>query len=156
MTILVPMRPEIYTDYLEILVLNYVRDNVAVGRCPAAGAHARARDEITSALTLGLNTPNQFMMEIHASRDAGLVGFVWYSIERKYGACTAYICDLVIDSAHRRKGHALRALQAVEQAAVAAGASMLGLNVFARNSEAQNLYQKLGFVTTNVNMRKPL
>ena len=51
---------------------------------------------------------------------------------------------------------AMRALQAVESTAAAAGATSIGLNVFANNKEAQALYQKLGYVPTNLNMYKSL
>ena len=39
---------------------------------------------------------------------------------------------------------------------VSAGASGIGLNVFAGNTGAQALYRKLGYVTTNFNMSKLL
>ena len=66
------------------------------------------------------------------------------------------VYNIEIGAAHRRKGHAFRALQALEAMAVAAGATSIGLNVFAFNTGAQALYRKLGYATTNFNMRKRL
>ena len=85
-----------------------------------------------------------------------MVGFVWYAMQCKRGACAAFIYDLEVLEAHRRQGHATRALAAVEQHAARLGATQVALNVFSGNRAAQALYSRLGFVVTNINMLKRL
>ena len=155
-TALRAMRPETYPAYLEAAIAGYAQENVAAGRWPEVGALERSRENFESLLPAGLDTPDNFLFEILEEETGALVGFVWYTVERKHGSCVAYIYDLEVKAEHRRKGHALRALQALESLAAAAGASTIGLNVFANNLAAQELYRRLGYAPTNFNMRKSL
>ncbi len=156
MTTLLPMRVESFDDYVEAAIVAYAQDNIAAGRWPQVGALERSRAAFESLLPQGLSTPGNFLFEIVGSEGGPVVGFVWIAIEDKYGAVSAYIYDIEIKPEYRRRGHALRALQALEPVAEAAGATDIGLNVFANNAGAQALYRKLGYVPTNFNMRKAL
>lgn len=156
MTALCAMRVETYPAYAEAAVAGYAADNVAAGRWPLGGAVERSRQEFASLLPRGLETPDNLLFEILEDEGGPTVGFVWVALARRHGACTAYVYDLEVLPSHRRLGHAWRALQAVERLAIEAGATTIGLNVFASNVGAQALYRKLGYVPTNVNMVKPL
>ena len=150
------MRPATYPTYLEAAVTGYAEENVAAGRWPELGALARSREDFLSLLPGGLATPDNFLFEIAENETCPTIGFVWCALETKHGSCTAYIYDLEIAASHRRRGHARRALQLLESTAIAAGASSIGLNVFANNAGAQSLYRQLGYAPTNLNMRKML
>lgn len=156
MTTLRPMRREAFEAYLVAAVANYAHENVQAQRWDEAGALERSHADFVSLLPEGLDTTDNFVLEILQGEQGPVIGTVWYAIERKFGTPTAFVYDLEIVAAHRRQGHALRALQAVERAALAAGAAAIGLNVFADNPAAQALYRKLGYVTTNCDMRKRL
>lgn len=156
MTTLRPMRPALFETYVEDSIAGYAQSNVAAGRWPEAGALERARADFAVLLPQGLATPDHFLFEVAADDDGPAVGYAWLAIERKYGAVAAYIYGIEIKAEYRRQGHATKALQALESAAVAQGASSIGLNVFAHNTGAQTLYRQLGYLPTNVNMRKPL
>ena len=150
------MRPEAYAAYLEAAIVGYAEENVSSGRWSKVEAVARSREDFDSLLPNGLATPDHRLLEILDKEEGAVIGFLWYAIQRKHGSCSAYVFDIEIKPEHRRQGHALRALQALELDASKAGASSIGLNVFASNPGAQELYRKLGYVPTNVNMRKPL
>lgn len=156
MTALCAMRAETYPAYVEAAIAGYAEDNVAAGRWPRDGAVERSRQEFASLLPLGLQTPDNLLFEILEDDSGPTVGFVWMALERRHGACRAYVYDLEVLAAYRRVGHAWRALKAVERLAIDAGATSIGLNVFASNLGAQALYRKLGYVPTNLNMYKPL
>jgi ribosomal protein S18 acetylase RimI-like enzyme len=156
MTTLRPMQAQTFPAYLEAAIVGYARDNVEAGRWPAVGALERSRDDFQFLLPRGLDTPDNFLFEILDGEAGSTVGFVWYAIERKHGACAAYVYDLEIKAEHRRQGHALRALRALEAQAAASGAASIGLNVFADNVAAQSLYRRLGYAPTNINMYKSL
>ena len=145
-----------YAAYEEAAITGYAHDNIAAGRWDRTGAVERARADFEFLLPHGLDTPDNFLFEILAGDDGPVIGFAWLAIERKYGPASAYLYDIGIDAAHRRKGHGMRALRALEDFAAGAGARSIGLNVFANNGEAQSLYQKLGYAPTNFNMRKRL
>ncbi len=156
MTTLAPMRAESFAPYVEAAILGYAQDNVSAGRWPAVGAVERSREDFESLLPQGLATPGNLLYEIFAAEGGPVVGYVWLAMESKHGGVSAFVYDIEIKPAYRRRGHAMRALQALEAIATTAGASGIGLNVFANNDGAQALYRKLGYVATNVGMRKPL
>jgi ribosomal protein S18 acetylase RimI-like enzyme len=156
MTALRPMQPGNYGSYLDAAIAGYAQENVEAGRWSEVGAYERSRDDFHALLPEGIATPDNYLFEVLEEEAGPLVGFVWYALNRKHGSCSAYIYDLVIHEPFRRKGHARRALLALEQHAVALGATAMGLNVFATNDGAQKLYRELGYVATNVNMSKPL
>lgn len=150
------MTAESFTAYVEAAITSYAEDNVAAGRWPPVGAVERSRAEFETLLPHGLDTPDNFLFEILEHENGPLAGYVWYALERKHGSCGAYVYDLEIKPEHRRAGHAYRALKALEPLAAKAGATSIGLNVFAGNVGAQALYTKLGYAPTNFNMYKPL
>jgi ribosomal protein S18 acetylase RimI-like enzyme len=150
------MQDNTYPAYVEAAIAGYADDNVTSGRWPQAGAIERSREDFESLLPHGLDTPDNFLFEIFEEANGPTVGYVWYKLERKHGSCAAYVYDLEVKLEHRRKRHALNALEALELLAAELGASSIGLNVFAKNAGAQALYQKLGYVPTNFNMRKSL
>jgi ribosomal protein S18 acetylase RimI-like enzyme len=156
MTALRPMPAGTYPTYLEAAILGYAHENVTAGRWPEPGSMERSRDDFLSLLPAGLATPDNHLFELLDKEDGAVVGFVWYAMQRKRGACTAFIYDLEILEAHRRQGHGTRALAAVEQHAAKLGATAMALNVFTGNRAAQDLYSRSGFVVTNMNMLKRL
>ena len=68
----------------------------------------------------------------------------------------AYVYDIVIESSTDVRVTASGALEALEREVVRRGLAGIGLHVFGHNAGARALYEKLGFVTTNVNLFKPL
>lgn len=155
-TTLRAMAPAGFAAWLATSVAEYAADNVACGRWPAEGALARSQADFDSLLPLGLATPDHHLFDVLAGDGGPVVGQVWFALERGDGACGAFVYDLGIAPAHRRAGHARRALAQVEALAAALGATALGLHVFAFNDAAQALYRRLGFRTTGLNMKKPI
>jgi ribosomal protein S18 acetylase RimI-like enzyme len=155
-TALRPMQAAAYPEYLESAICGYAQDNVSARRWPQVGAIERSREDFESLLPRGLDTPDNFLFEILDHKNGPTVGYFWYKLERKYGACSAYVYDLEVRPEHRRQGHAWRALKALELLAAEAGATSIGLNVFANNAAARALYRKLGYRPTNINMSRPL
>ncbi|MEP7301738.1 MAG: GNAT family N-acetyltransferase [Caldimonas sp.] len=155
-TLLRPMRREAYPAYLEAAIAAYAEENVTAGRWPETGALERSREDFRSLLADGLDTAGNHLFEIFEEGAGPSVGFLWCAIETKHGACTAFVYDLELRPEHRRRGHASRALQRLESIVADAGATSIGLNVFANNPGAQALYRKLAYAPTNIQMRKPL
>jgi ribosomal protein S18 acetylase RimI-like enzyme len=150
------MQPATYPAYLDAAILAYAQENIESGRWPEAGAIERSTDDFNALLPAGIATPDHYLFEVLEHAAGSIAGFVWYALEHRHGSCQAFIYDLVIHERYRRQGHARRALQALEQHARSRGATAMGLNVFATNQGAQQLYQELGYIATNVNMSKPL
>jgi ribosomal protein S18 acetylase RimI-like enzyme len=67
-----------------------------------------------------------------------------------------WVWDVAIEPAFRGHGYGRSAMQLAERLARENGASSIGLNVFAHNGVARNLYASLGYAEAAVTMRKQL
>jgi ribosomal protein S18 acetylase RimI-like enzyme len=155
MTSIVPMTQTQFQRYLEAAIPLHAHDNVASGEWPAESAMEWARAEQEEALPQGMLTPGHFFYEIRDESDE-VVGSVWFALVDRASYRSAHIYDVYIQPIHRRRGHAARALQLVESEIRALGVSNIGLHVFRHRTEAQALYQRLGYSTTGLNMHKKI
>ncbi len=156
MTQLIPMQASSFAAYREMAAAGYAQDNVASGRWPAQGALQRSYDDFDASLPMGLATPDHHLFDIVDTASHAVVGVIWYSVVVKNGLASAFVWDVEIKPAHRRKGHGRAAFEALESQVQALGLTSIGLHVFAHNAGAQALYQSLGYGVTGVNMRKQL
>lgn len=156
MTALVAMSPASFAAFVEIAVADYAASSVAAGRWAAADALALSRAEFGALLPQGLQTPDQHLYEIRAAADGPMIGFLWFALVTRGSLSSAYVFQLQIEPAQRRRGHARAAFEAMEALAAGLGATSIGLHVFAGNEAAQALYRSLGYHATGVNMLKPL
>jgi ribosomal protein S18 acetylase RimI-like enzyme len=81
---------------------------------------------------------------------------LWFALRSRAGQQQAFVCDVVIFEEFRRRGYARRAFELLEGRARELGATSIGLHVFGHNGAARQLYEKLGFVATNILMVKKL
>lgn len=150
------MNADVFAEVVEASIAAYAEDNVAAGHWPPAGALQRSRNDFLSLLPQGLATPDHHWLEIHAGARGPRVGHLWFALQARQGPCTAFVYAVEVQPAHRRQGHARRALQALEGLATELGAAHIGLHVFGFNAAAQALYRSLGYAVTSLNMGKPL
>lgn len=116
----------------------------------------KAEAEFDRLLPQGLHTPFQYFYSIQCATTGSIVGTLWVSVAEDGQHRCAFICDLQIEAACRRKGHARQALLHLEALLARSGVSSIGLHAFSHNPEAISLYMKLGFGITSVNMHKPI
>jgi len=155
MQVLRPMTEPEFADWLAAVIPSYAADKVALDRWSKEEAIARAEKEYAQLLPNGLMTDNNFFFALlDASGEA--VGSLWFVEAERIGYRVAYLFDLVIKPSHRRRGHAMRALQALEAEAARRGLAGVALQVFGHNLAGRALYSKLGFSPTNIQMYKPL
>lgn len=156
MTVLAPMRPEVFATYRQAEVAGYAEENIASGRWPKEGALDRSLAEFDALLPQGLATPDSHLFEIRENEDGPTVGFLWFAVEERHGVRSAFVYDVSVGEAYRRRGHAKRAFRALEAIAASLGLSRIDLHVFGHNPGAQALYQQLGFTLTGSNLIKQL
>jgi ribosomal protein S18 acetylase RimI-like enzyme len=80
------------------------------------------------------------------------VGTLWLALQEE----RAFVFDVEADAAYRGRGHGRSLMLLAEAQAVAAGRTVVGLNVFAGNTPAERLYESLGYETTAYHMYKSL
>lgn len=156
MTILAALTEEQYPVFFELAATTYAEENVRGGRWLAADAMALARSETSRLLPSGISTADNFLYSVCSESDQGVVGYLWFAEMQRGSARIAFICQVLIEPSHRRKGHARSALEAVQAIAEKRGLSGLALHVFAHNEAANALYRSLGYRVSSLNLIKSL
>jgi ribosomal protein S18 acetylase RimI-like enzyme len=152
---LVPMTAEEYEEYLEEMAPDYAREHVEAGNWPEEGAVEKALKEIREIdLPQGVETENNFLFTLVDPEIGEKVGMLWYGILQKGKKREAFVYDVIVDDAYRRRGYASQAFQQMEEMVKAVGVNVIGLHVFGYNTGAKAMYEKLGFEVTDYMMRK--
>lgn len=155
MEALVPMTGEQFAVYAADSVRNFAAEKARAGQWPRGDAFSMAKKAFGNLLPQGLATPGHWLFNI-VDEQGRNVGVLWMARQKHGADDVAYVYDVMIDPAHRRKGHAERAFAAVEAKARLLGLAGVALHVFGHNSGAQELYAKLGFTPHSIQMYKPL
>lgn len=150
-----PMQQEHFDAWLPRLISDYAHDHVVDGTWSEAESREKSKSQIDNLLPQGLATPDHHFWTIIRTADGQTVGALWVML-RRAPTQSAFINDIEIDAEFRRRGYAEAAMRKLEGEARRMGADSIRLHVFGHNSAARPLYEKLGYVATNVVMAKPL
>ncbi|MEV0092871.1 GNAT family N-acetyltransferase [Streptomyces sp. NPDC050738] len=115
-------------------------------------ARAKAEADHRRFLPDGLATPGASITVLVAG--GAPVGHVWSAVSPD--GTGQFVYDIAVDEQHRGRGHGRTLMLIAEHEALAAGATRLGLNVFAGNDPAVRLYESLGYETTSRHFTKQL
>jgi ribosomal protein S18 acetylase RimI-like enzyme len=132
-------------------IARYAADKVASGQWSREESLERSAREHAELLPLGLASPDNFLFTV-VDPQGEPVGVLWYGLQRRFGDRVAYVYEIDIVPQRRRQGHALRAFRALEAEVRAQGLAGLALHVFGHNAAARALYEKLGFLPTNISL----
>lgn len=155
MTRLRPITADEFSRWREQTLPAYAADKVRTGHWAKSASLVEAEKAFLSLLPAGLESPGHIFFTIE-SGDGVSVGVIWIAkADRTFGPI-GYIYDLVVWPECRRKGYAAQAMRALEAEATSLGFHGLALHVFGHNTTAQDMYVKLGYQPTNINMFKPL
>lgn len=152
-TTLRPLTDAEYEVWLAAIIPAYAADKVATGVWAADEAVEKSRQEYSTLLPQGRQTPGHHHYAV-VDGNGQTVGSLWIAEAQRPGKRVAYVYDVSIEPGHRRQGHALRAFQALEGEVARLGLAGIALHVFGHNTAAQALYAKLGFQPTNINLYK--
>lgn len=150
-----PMTEAEFAAWCESIVPAYAAERVKSGDWMESDAHGRSRASLDGLLPHGIGTPDNHLFTI-VGADGESVGMLWFAVKERSGSRIAYVYNIAIDPPFRRQGHAERAFEALECAAVRLGLKGIALHVFGHNHGARSLYEKLGFEATDITMFKPL
>lgn len=153
---LVPMNETEYQEYLAVAIPDYAQEHVKAGRWNAENALQSATQEYQQILPDGLHTKNQFLFSIVDEQTGTKVGLLWFAATEREHEPVAFVYDVNIYEPFRRRGYGEQAFQALETKVRASGLKKISLHVFGHNHAARAMYEKLGYVVTNVNMSKSL
>jgi ribosomal protein S18 acetylase RimI-like enzyme len=148
------VQPE-YAEWLDEIIPAYAADKVSSGQWSEEDSVELSKKEYGELLPLGLGTPDNYLYTI-VDVDLHPVGVLWFAVKTKNNARIAYVYDVSVKPESRRKGHAYAAFIALEDEVRRLGLSGIALHVFGHNLEARDLYAKLGFHPTNINLYKAI
>jgi ribosomal protein S18 acetylase RimI-like enzyme len=148
-----PMDQSTYETWRETTVREYAQEKIESGNWPADGAIERSEEEFAHLLADGRSTAGQELRSM-INETGERVGYAWFVAEDRPFGRVVFIYDIAVDPAHRRKGYAQAALGAVEAYASEHGCVGVQLHVFGANTGARALYQRAGYIETDVTMIK--
>jgi ribosomal protein S18 acetylase RimI-like enzyme len=151
---LIPMSKDEFHEYLGPAIAGYAEELVRAGNTPPGQALSSAEAQFDSLLPDGLDTPDQHLFSIW-DRDRR-VGALWFGVRDDGDRPFAALYDFLIFEVYRRQGYGQQALLALDQQVKALGFDTIRLHVFGHNRAARALYEKMGYVATNVTMTKRL
>ncbi len=131
----------------------FLGERMKSGEDPAAVA-AESDGQFESMFPDGKARPGHLFWRLE--EDGQPVGTLWIGPESAADPLTYWVWDIVLDETHRGRGLGREAMLLAEEQARAAGATTLGLTVFAHNSVARHLYDELGYAPISTRMSKPL
>ncbi|MES2583981.1 MAG: GNAT family N-acetyltransferase [Pseudomonadota bacterium] len=156
MTVLSPMCESEFAAYLAFAIPDFAQDKVQAGQWAPEQALEMSRRVYAESLPQGLATPDNFLFTVRDPDTSEQIGMLWFAAQERAGQRVAFVYDVAIAVQHQRKGHASRAFAVLEREVEQRGLSGIALHVFGHNAGAQALYQKLGYLPTNINMFKQL
>lgn len=156
MTRLEPMSEEEFARSYDRGVARQAEEMVRRGLWSREEAPAAARSDMHELLPHGRATPGFSFCSIVDDPSGDRVGEAWYSTDVKGGRTHFWVHWIFVDRPHRRRGHARRTLELLEERAREAGADRIGLHVLADNDEALALYAKVGFRASSHRLAKRL
>lgn len=127
----------------------FVAALVAAG-VPADPAEAHAEASYALALPGGSPAPGSSLLALDS--DGATVGCLWLQTAPGPG----WIQAVEVPPPHRGRGHGRTLMRVAEDACLAAGTTVVGLNVFTANTVAIGLYTSLGYRATLHQLWKPL
>ena len=156
MILLQPMNETEYQEYLDGAVAEYAQEHVKAGRWSSEEALQEARKEYQALLPDGVNSKNQYLYTIVDEETGAKVGMLWFAATERAGERVAFVYDVIIYEQFRRHGYGEQAFLAMETKVRELGLKKIGLHVFGHNHAARAMYEKLGYIITNVQMSKSL
>jgi RimJ/RimL family protein N-acetyltransferase len=151
---LVPMSDPEFDAHIQGMLPEYAESHARTGHFRKDEALARAREEVSRLVPQGARTPGHHVYFIVPDGGRERVGVVWFRLDRESADPELFIYDLRIFEPYRRRGYARQALTALETKARELGVGRISLHVFGENFAARALYEKMGYIATNLRMSK--
>ena len=148
------MTDDEFRVFLDDDIAVYASEKVKAGNWSPEESIEKSREAHLRLLPHGLRSAHQHLFTIEADGEAA--GRLWLSSEPEAGRGTGFIYDVFVEERFRRRGVATEALRLLEAEARRLGLTRLALHVFAFNTAARALYDRLGYQVTNVNMAKSI
>lgn len=145
------MTADEFQKYLDYAIKNYADEHVKAGNWTEEESLSRSAHAYEELLPEGEKTENHHLFMIRDENKE--VGMIWLAQELTE---KGFIYDINIWEQHQGRGYGKQTMIEIESVAKRLGMRSIGLHVFAHNKTARGLYEKLGYMETDVVMKKNL
>ena len=156
MVTLIPIEQADFEIFLEQEIVEYAQDKVKSGNWLAEEALEKSRAECMRLLPDGPQTKDQFVFAILDEQTHQKLGVLWVQVKLDEPRRSAFIYDFVIEPQFRGQGFGKQALQALDKKLGEMNVESVSLHVFAHNTTAIALYEKMGYSVTNLYLGKKI
>jgi ribosomal protein S18 acetylase RimI-like enzyme len=156
MIFLKPMSAETFESFKQDSQTAYATNLALVEDIPFEVALKSASDQFDKLVPTGTDTQGQSFFDVLETGSGKPVGYLWLGTQNRFDRKVVSINDITIIPAYGGRGLGKSLMKLVEQEARKTGASRIRLHVFHSNEVAKRLYMSVGFVPTNLDMRKEL
>jgi GNAT superfamily N-acetyltransferase len=151
-----PMTETEYQAFMEVSMEDHIRGQIKAGYWQPEEAQNKMQQMADQVLPEGYATPGHKFFAIRDPESSADVGGLWYWVTEQEGQQVVFVVDIQVTPIHRRKGYGSQAFLAMEDQVKAMGIKIIALNVFAHNTSARAMYEKLGYVGEGESMMKQL
>jgi GNAT superfamily N-acetyltransferase len=151
-----PMTETEYEAFMELSMEDHIRGQIKAGYWTPEEAEGKMQQMADHVLPEGYGTPGHKFFTIHDPELNADVGGLWYWITEREGQRLVFVVDIQVYPDYRRKGYGSQAFLVMEDQVKELGIKIIALNVFAHNTSARAMYEKLGYVGEGENMMKQL
>ncbi|MFZ5859059.1 MAG: GNAT family N-acetyltransferase [Chloroflexota bacterium] len=156
MITLIPIEQNDFDVFLEQEIFEYAQDKIKSGNWLSEQAMEKSRAEFQNLLPDGLATKDQYLFTIFDDETGNKLGVMWFQAKLDEPRRRAFINDFVIEEKFRGKGFGKQAMQAMHEKLRDLNVESVSLHVFAHNTTAIALYEKMGYEMTNLYMNKTI
>jgi ribosomal protein S18 acetylase RimI-like enzyme len=154
-----PLRDEEFPVFHELLAHEYARGLVDEAGMDRTAADEKAAADLASIFPKSASAePNHRIYFLEDAETGQTAGYLFWA-ERgppRSQETRAYLYELLVDEAFRRKGLGRRAVELLEADVRDRGLPGIDLNVWGGNAAARSLYRQAGFTERAVFMSKEL
>lgn len=143
-----------YKQFLEVSIDSYAAEKASAGNWKEEEAYEKSKQEFERLLPKGRHTEDHFLYTIVNAAIEEKVGILWVKEDNE--AKEAFIYEFAVNEDKQGRGFGTEAIKALEVLLMEKDIEGLSLHVFGHNTKAIRLYERLGFKTTNINMKKSL
>ena len=148
------MTEDEFSEFKVFNIEGYAQDIARNYRVPIEEARSRSASQVEGLLSQGLATPNHVLYVILLEDEIGTtpIGDLWLDVNESKLRC--FIYNIFLSENFRGKGLGRETLEVLDKTMKVRGIRSIGLHVFADNAIARDLYQKMGYQVTGINMQK--
>ena len=147
------MQAHEFSAYRDYFIVDYADEISANYGHSLEQSRIIASKELAEDLPQTVDTPNHYLLCITQNKN-NTIGYLWYKLYDD--GATAFILDFVVFKEFRGQGHGKAALAILEGQLAKSGTKQVKLRVAYKNDRARQLYEKVGFNITGINMSKLL